>query len=139
MKTLFIFLYYHFDLPFFFIIDQRHLPMQKEKYQSVEVHILNNKKQQCIYLFLLLSAAPLRGHQNRSFVSLSPSPWHPIMSLYSKTLPLCFLSCCVQTHLLPRSLINSGTATHAGQQHWWQLPFLGGLRWVLASRGGVKT
>lgn len=53
--------------------------MQKQIYQSVEVHILNNKKQQCIYLFHLLSAAPLRGQQNRLFVSLSPPPWHPIM------------------------------------------------------------
>lgn len=96
MKTLFIaqfksllfssdfpVLYYHFDLPFFKIIDQRHLPMQKQKYQTVDVHILHNKKQQCIYLFLLLSAAPLRGHQNRSFVSL------PILLLpNSSTVPI---------------------------------------------------
>lgn len=63
--------------------------------------------------------------------------------IYKDPTPLISLLLCPNTPSpsppLPRSLINSGTATHAGQQHWWQLPFLGGLHWALASRGGVKT
>lgn len=119
--------------------------MQKQKYQTVDVHILINKKQQCIYLFLLLSAAPLRGHQNRSFVSLPISllPNSSTVPIFKDPTPLISLLLCPNTPSpsppLPRSLINSGTAIHAGQQHWWQLPFLGGLHWALASRGGVKT
>lgn len=74
-------------------------------------------------------------------LTLSLASYH--VPIFKDPTPLFSLLLCPNTPPpsppLPRSLINSGTATHAGQQHWWQLPFLGGLRWVLASRGGVKT